>query len=111
MVDNGLFKDPDDLPEIQSTFGMDDGAGLRVVNARFLDEQKFNWDLFDGYDILRVLTYSASASAIVRMLDKYSFTSFECLFGYQGVLRDIKDILSFQKVVVGDTRAAIMGLR
>jgi phosphatidylserine/phosphatidylglycerophosphate/cardiolipin synthase-like enzyme len=45
------------------------------------------------------------------MLDKYSFTSFECMFGYQGVLRDIKDILSFQKVVVGDTRAAIMGLK
>ncbi|MDP2728972.1 MAG: phospholipase D-like domain-containing protein [Dehalococcoidales bacterium] len=81
------------------------------MNARFLDEQKFGWDLFDGYDSLRVLTYSASVSAIIRMLDKYSFTSFECMFGYQGVLRDIKDILSFQKVVVGDTRAAIMGLK
>ncbi len=33
------------------------------------------------------------------------------MIGYQGVLRDIKDILSFQKVVVGDTRAAIMGLK
>jgi phosphatidylserine/phosphatidylglycerophosphate/cardiolipin synthase-like enzyme len=45
------------------------------------------------------------------MLDKYSFTSFECVFGYEGVLRDIKDIVAFQQVVLGDTRAAIMGLR
>jgi hypothetical protein len=45
------------------------------------------------------------------MLDKYSFTNFECIFGYLGVLRDIKDILSFQKVVVGDARTAIMGLK
>ncbi len=98
-------------PEMQKGLDLDDGSGLRVVNAKFLDEQKFDWDLFDGFDTLRVLTYSASVAAIVRMLDKYSFKNFECIFGYQGVLRDIKDILSFQKVVVGDTRAAIMGLK
>jgi hypothetical protein len=111
MATNDLFGESGDLQEVQSGLGLDDGAGLRVASARFLDEQKFGWDLFDGYDSLRVLTYSASVSAIIRMLDKYSFTSFECMFGYQGVLRDIKDILSFQKVVVGDTRAAIMGLK
>lgn len=44
----------------QGGFTLDDGAGLRVVNARFLSESKFDWDLFRGYDILRVLTYSAS---------------------------------------------------
>ena len=97
--------------EVQTGLGLDDGAGLRVVSARFLNEQKFNWDLFDGYDSLRVLTYSASISAIIRMLDKYSFTRFECIFGYEGILRDIKDILAFQKVAVGDTRRAIMGLK
>ncbi len=111
MSPDGLFGDPDKMHEVQTAFGLDDGAGLRVVDARFLNEQRFNWDLFDGYDSLRVLTYSASISAIVRMLDKYSFTDFECIFGYEGVLRDFKDILSFQKVVVGDTRAAIMGLK
>ncbi len=111
MTTSDLFGESGNLQEVQSGLGLDDGAGLRVVNARFLGEQKFDWELFDGYDSLRVLTYSASANAIVRMLDKYSFTSFECMFGYQGVLRDIKDILSFQKVVVGDTRAAIMGLK
>jgi hypothetical protein len=95
----------------QGDLGIDDGAGLRVVGARFLSESKFSWDFFKGYDTLRVLTYSACVDAIVRMLDRFSFTTFECVFGYQGVLRDIEDVLSFQKVVVGDTRAAIMGLK
>jgi len=111
MEANGLFGQSGNKHDVQSGLDLDDGAGLRVVSARFLDEQKFNWSLFDGYDVLRVLTYSASVSAIIRMLDRYLFTKFECIFGYQGVLRDIKDILSFQKVVVEDTRAAIMGLK
>ncbi len=110
MTADGLFQQPGDDAG-QGNLGIDDGAGLRVVGARFLSETKFSWDLFKGYDTLRVLTYSASVDAIVRMLDRFSFTTFECVFGYQGVLRDIKDVLSFQKVVVGDTRAAIMGLK
>ena len=96
--------------EIQPNFALDDGTGLRVVRAKFLDEHKFDWGLFEGFENLRVLTYSASASAIVRMLDQYSFESFECVFGCENTLRDIKTILAFQQVVVGDTRAAIMGL-
>ena len=111
MIDIGLFGELDETHEVQTGLSLDDGGGLRVVRATFLDQQKFDWDLFDGYDSLRVLTYSASISAIVRMLDRYSFTDFECVFGYEGTLRDIKDILAFQKVVVGDTRAAIMGLQ
>ena len=90
---------------------LDDGGGLRVVNARFVDEQPFDWNLFAGYERIRVLTYSSSVKAIVRMLEQYSFSTFECVFGYEGTLREIKSILAFQKVVVGDTRAAIMGLK
>ena len=95
----------------QSVFELDDGTGLRVVHASFAGERKFSWDLFEGYSRLRVLTYSASTNAIVRMLDNYSFETFECVFGYEGTLRGIRSILAFQKVVVGDTRAAIMGLK
>jgi hypothetical protein len=111
MAVTNLFGEPENHAEIQAGLGLDDRVGLRVVDAKFLDEQKFSWDLFSGYDSLRVLTYSASVGAIVRLLDKNAFASFECIFGYIGILRDIKDILSFQKVVVGDTRAAIMGLK
>ena len=111
MSANGMFGESNKLDNFQTGLGLDDGAGLRVASARFLSEQKFNWDLFSGYDSLRVLTYSASISAIVRMLDEFSFTTFDCVFGYEGTLRDLKDILAFQKVVVGDTRAAIMGLK
>lgn len=111
MPANRLFGESDGEREIQTGLGLDDGVGLRVVDARFLSERKFSWDLFDGYSRLRVLTYSASISAIIRMLDKYSFADFECVFGCEGTLHDFKDILAFQKVVVGDTRAAIMGLK
>ncbi len=97
--------------ESQPSLRLDDGSGLRVVSARFASEAQFDWNLFAGYDHLKVLTYSASVSAIIRMLDQYAFSSFECVFGYEGTLREIKSILAFQKVVVGDTRAAIMGLK
>ncbi len=100
-----------DASESQMSFGMDDGSGLRVVSAKFNSEKKFDWDVFNGFDTLRVLTYSVSVDAIVRMLDKYAFTTFECVFGYEGIIRDMKDILAFQKTVVGNTRAAIMGLK
>ncbi|MYC38017.1 MAG: NgoFVII family restriction endonuclease [Chloroflexi bacterium] len=96
--------------ESQPSFTLDDGTGLRVVRASFTGEEKFDWDLFRGYEQLRVLTYSASVNAIVRMLDRYSFDSFECVFGCETTLREIKTILAFQQVVVGDTRTAIMGL-
>ena len=106
-----LFEQSNGDRKSQASLGLDDGAGLRVVNARFVSERQFNWDLFAGYDKLRVLTYSASVRAIVRMLDQFAFNSFECVFGYEGTLREIKSILAFQKVVVGDTRSAIMGLK
>jgi hypothetical protein len=106
-----LFGNSKDKNDVQVGLGLDDLGGLRVVDAKFLDEHQFSWDLFSGFDSLKVLTYSASVNAIVRMLDKYSYNKFECVFGYEGVLRDIKDVLSFQKVVIGNTRAAIMGLK
>ena len=95
----------------QHGFTLDDGTGLRVVSARALSESKFDWDLFRGYDTLRVLTYSASIPAIVKMLDDFDFARFECVFGCESTLRDIRDILAFQQVAIGDTRAAIMNLR
>jgi hypothetical protein len=96
---------PENLP-----LAIDDGSGLRVAHARFESEGKFSWSLFDGYDRIRILTYSAGVSAIVRLLEQHSFSDFECTFGCESTLRNLKDILAFQQVVIGDTRAAIKGL-
>ena len=96
--------------QAQAGFALDDGSGLRVVEARFVDESRFQWELFRGFDTMRILTYSASIPAIVKMLDEFEFDSFECVFGCEATIRDIKDVLAFQRVAVGDTRAAIMNL-
>ena len=90
---------------------LDDGTGKRVVQARFIDEKKFDWDLFRGYDTLRVLTYSASVKAIVKMLDEFSFDRFECVFGCEATLGNFGDLVGFQKHVKEDTRLAIMELK
>lgn len=89
---------------------LDDGAGLRVADAQFLSASRFEWGLFSGYDSIRALTYSASIPAIVRMLDERDFTRFECVFGCESTLHDIKQVLVFQQVATGDVRAAIKGL-
>lgn len=89
---------------------LDDGTGLRVAQARFQKEDKFSWSMFDGYDRIRILTYSAGVSAIVRMLDRHEFKDFECVFGCESTLRTLKDIMAFQQVAIGDTRSAIQHL-
>ena len=91
-------------------FEFDDGSGLRVAHVRFESEAKFDWSLFDGYDRIRILTYSAGVSAIIRLLEKHSFSEFECVFGCESTLRTLKDIMAFQQVAIGDTRAAIKNL-
>ena len=99
-------------PRLEETLGfdIDDGTGLRVARARFESDSKFAWSLFDGYDRIRILTYSAGVSAIVRLLDKHSFRDFECVFGCESTLSTLKDIMAFQQVAIGDTRAAIRNL-
>ena len=90
---------------------INDGSGLRVLHSQFQRAEKFNWELFQGFDSLRVLTYSASADAIVKMLDDFEFQQFDCVFGSEYTLGDFKKVLAFQKVLVEDTRAAIMKLQ
>jgi hypothetical protein len=91
-------------------FDIDDGTGLRVARARFEAEYKFSCSIFDGYDRIRILTYSAGVGAIVRLLDKHRFSDFECVFGCESTLRTLKDIMAFQQVAIGDTRSAIQNL-
>ena len=99
-------------PRLEQTLSLDldDGSGLRVARASFQSETKFSWSLFDGYDRIRILTYSAGVSAIVRLLDEHGFSDFECVFGCENTLRTLTDVMAFQKVAIGDARAAIKNL-
>lgn len=64
--------------------------GLKVVTARFRKVEPFSWNLFDGFHRMRVLTYSASAMTIARMLKEYTFAYFECIFGFEeGLVADV----------------------
>ena len=102
----------DSDPRHGETLGLDldDGTGLRVARARFESETRFSWSMFDGYDRIRILTYSAGVSAIVRLLDEHGFSDFECVFGCENTLRTLRDIMAFQQVAIGDARAAIKNL-
>ena len=100
----------DPRPEQTLSLDLDDGTGLRVARAHFKSETKFSWALFDGYDRIRVLTYSAGVSAIVRLLDEHGFSDFECVFGCESTLRALTDVMAFQQVAIGDARAAIKNL-
>ncbi len=90
---------------------LDDGSGLRVVTAQFISETPFSWDLFKGYDTLKVLTYSGSIQTVFRLLDEFDFRRFECIFGCERVIGNFSDVLAFQQVVGSDTRTAIMDLK
>ena len=72
---------------------LDDGSGLRVVDAQFISEAPFSWDLFRGYDTLKALTYSGSIPTVFRLLsDEFDFQKFECVFGCERVIRNFSDL-------------------
>ena len=78
--------------------------GLKVVTAHFKGVEPFTWGIFDGFDKMRVLTYSASVPMIVRMLDRHSFEFFECVFGYEGGLQRVADIVAFEQFLINQVR-------
>lgn len=89
----------------------DESHGINVVNAKFISASHFNWDLFDGFDTLRVLTYSVSVDAVIRILEQFEFERFECIFGSEAILNEFKTIIAFQKYVTEQTRTAILKLK
>ena len=78
--------------------------GLQVVYSKYERSENFTWDLFEGYDRIRVLTYSSSIDAVVRMLDRFSFQNFECVFGFEGILGKLTDVITFQQFVMNQVR-------
>jgi hypothetical protein len=82
--------------------------GLKVVYAHYDRSEPFSFRIFDGFSSLRVLTYSASTPMIVKMLNM--FETFECIFGYEGVIHDFGTILAFQKDFSERLLVAVKGL-
>lgn len=78
--------------------------GLKVVTAQFKGVEPFSWNIFDGFDRIRVLTYSASAQTIVRMLERYPFVFFECIVGYEEALRQIPDLVKSHQLLNNPVR-------
>ena len=103
----------DDASQNRFDFGDAHSAaeqGLKVVSAQLKGVEPFSWNLFDGYERMRVLTYSASAPMIVKMLDRHSFEYFECVFGYEGGLRRVAEIVAFQQFLVNQVRDCALQL-
>lgn len=84
--------------------------GLKVVRAQFDGVEPFSWNVFDGFDRIRVLTYSVSTPMIMRMLDKFSFEHFECVFGYEGGLGRFADVIAFQQFLINQVRDSALRL-
>jgi hypothetical protein len=93
----------------QSMFGESAlSDGLTVAFAKLERSEPYTAALFEGFVSLRVLTYSASINTILKMSNK--FETVECVFGYEGVLSDFSDIISFQKVTGDDLLVGIKAL-
>lgn len=81
---------------------------LYVAYVKFLRSERFSPAFFSGFTSLRVLTYSASIPMIVQMLD--IFERVECIFGFEGILSGLEDILACQKSVCEGLATMIKGL-
>ena len=81
------------------------------MTAKFLNAKPFDWTMFEGFDRMRVLTYSVSTPMIVRMLYKYSFKHFECVFGYEGGLRRFSEVIAAQQFIINQVRESTLKLR
>lgn len=92
-------------PQISMKLSSD---SLNVVYAHYDRSEPFSFRIFEGFDSIRVLTYSASIPMTVRMLNM--FETFECIFGYEGVIQDFGTILAFQKEFTERLRVAVKGL-
>jgi hypothetical protein len=85
-----------------------DQEALYIAYVKFLRSERFSPAFFSGFTSLRVLTYSASIPMIAQMLDK--FEKVECIFGFEGILSGLEDILACQKSVCEDLATVIKGL-
>ena len=95
---------PDLFSEIPSA-----PSHLQVVRASFQESVPFDWNLLQEFDSLRVLTYTASLRTVVRIL-AHDYKDFECIFGCERVLGQVRDVVGLQHHVQTETQSAIIAL-
>jgi HKD family nuclease len=80
-------------------------SGLHIAYSSFINSEPYSNAFFDGYKRIRVLTYSASASAILGLSRK--FENIECIFGFEGVLGTLSDVMAFQQQMLEDVSGLV----
>ncbi len=84
-------------------------AHLQVVRASFQSTEPFNWELLQGFDVLQVLTYTASVQTVAQFLD-YSYRDFECIFGCERVIGNVRDVVAVQNEVAKSLAESARGI-
>lgn len=84
-------------------------AHLQVVRASFQTTEPFNWELLQGFDGLRVLTYTASVQTVAQFLD-YGYRDFECIFGCERVIGNVRDVVAVQNEVTKSLAKSARGI-
>lgn len=72
-------------------------TSLKILKAQFVGSAPFSQDVFGGFTHARILTYSADLHMITKLAEQ--FDSMECIFGYEGVVGSVVDVIAFQKYV------------
>lgn len=76
--------------------GIDNNICVPIINMKFLGTKDYTYnELFDGFDTLRVITFSTSLSFINEIIEK--FLDVEIVLGCEGVNTSVEAVAGFQE--------------
>ncbi len=83
-------------PSLFDTSLLDTAAGLDIVQATFVAEQRSSFtDLLQGYTTMRVLTYSNSVGIVTKAAE--ALDELEIIFGREDILKRMEQYFFFQE--------------
>jgi hypothetical protein len=94
---DGLFTDELFTTETKSN-------ALNVVKMEYVGAECLTWqELFEGFDDLKVITYSSGISFIHQLLK--NFKTAEIIFGFEGVISDsLQSVMAYQSKLIDRLR-------
>lgn len=95
-----LFSDIEEETPIQKEYTEQQENKLEIIQFKALEKHKINnfMELFEGYNQLKVITYSSSEAMIRKVIKK--FDSVEIIFGNESVLGGIKEKITEQYALI-----------